>query len=35
MHTADSAKVADMHEARARKMSDIIGAVKILVKNYN
>ena len=29
-HKADSAKVADMHEARARKMSDVIGEAKIL-----
>jgi len=29
---ADSAKIADMHEARAEKMSDVIGEAKFLSK---
>jgi len=33
-HRADSAKVANMHEARAGKMSDVIRETKVLVKNY-
>ena len=33
-HRADSSKVADMHEARAWKMSNVILEAKILVKNY-
>ena len=34
-HSAESAKVADMHEARAGKMSDVIGEAKVFsVKNY-
>jgi len=31
---ADSSKVADMHEARARKMSDVIGEAKVLAKTH-
>ena len=31
---ADSATVADMQEARAGKLSDVIGEAKVLVKNY-
>jgi len=31
---AGVSKVADMHEARAGKMSDVIGEAKILDKNY-
>src|SRR6218665_243859 len=34
-HRVNSAKVADMHEARARKLSDMIGETKVLVKNYS
>jgi len=37
-YMADSSKVADirdMHEARAGKMSDVIGKAKVLVKNYS
>ena len=30
----ESSKVADMHNARAGKMSDVIGKAKVLVKNY-
>ena len=30
---ANSAKVADMHEARARRPSDVIRETKVLVKN--
>ena len=33
-HTADSSKVVDVHEARAGKMSEVIGEAKILVKKY-
>ena len=33
-HRANSAKVADTHEARARKLSDVIRETKVLVKNY-
>src|SRR6218665_57066 len=33
-HRADSAKVADMHETKARKLSDVIREAKVLVKNY-
>ena len=33
-HIADSAKVADMHEVRAGKMSDMIGEAMALVNNY-
>jgi len=33
-HRADSSKAADMHEARAGKMSDVIEEGKVLVKNY-
>jgi len=33
-HGADSSKVADMHEARAGTMSDVIGDAKVLIKNY-
>jgi len=33
-HRAESAKVADMHEARAGKLSGVIGKTEILVKNY-
>jgi len=29
----NSAKVVDMHEARARKLSDVIGETKVLVEN--
>ena len=32
-HRANSAKVADMHEARERKLSDVIRETKVLVKN--
>ena len=35
-HRADSAKVADMHEAKAGKLSDhAIRETKVLVNNYN
>jgi len=33
-HWANSAKVTDMHEARAGKMSEVIAEFKVLVKNY-
>ena len=33
-HRADSAKVTDMHEARAGKMGDVIGEAKVLVENH-
>ena len=34
-HRANSAKIADMHEARARKRNDAIGEnMQALVKNY-
>ena len=33
-HRANSAKVADVHEARARELSDVIREAKVLVKNY-
>jgi len=33
-HRAESAMVADMHEARAGKLSDVIGKTEILVQNY-
>jgi len=33
-HRVNSAKVADMHETRARKLSDVIREAKVLVKNY-
>ena len=32
-HKADYAKVADMHEARARKLGDVLRENKVLVKN--
>ena len=31
----DSSKVADIHEARAGKMSDVIGEAKVLVKKLH
>jgi len=31
-HRTDSAKVADVHEARAGKLSDVIGETKVLSK---
>ena len=33
-HRADSAKVADMHDARAGKVSGVIRGSKVLAKNY-
>ena len=33
-HRANSGKVADVHEARARKLSDVIRETMVLVKNY-
>ena len=33
-HKADFLKVLDMHEARARNMSDVIGQAKVFVRNY-
>jgi len=33
-HRADSSKIADMHAARAGKMSDVIREAKVLVKDY-
>ena len=33
-HRANSAKVADMHETRARELSDVVREAKVLVKNY-
>ena len=33
-HMANSTKVADMHEARTRKLSDVIEGTKVMVINY-